>query len=362
MTIERTGGAGGFEASQRRNEAALAAFLLILQGQIGQRGGGAAQQQQTFGQPQQAFGQTQPAFGQPQQAFSWADLLFPQGGFGQSGFSPAVEATPPSLVGRGADTILDANIANAAREVTANGGWKFPTLDSNNTSTILTAVDGGSNRYFSNRSYNGATYLEQTNGTAAEGLREMINNPGDYTIECAAGANLVMKKGLLDTIGDARFNALYPDGIDSLSWFGDIAPSSADYQVSEIAGEFQVPVNGQLVGNLPGEIKPYDIQNDTLEVGELYYFDKPGDRSTALQGWNAIYLGQNPDGSHQFYAQGAGIVTTDLTVVQGGNGQNFVLPDNNTIFGGTYLGGGSSKVDPGVLTLAELGLAQVNRL
>ncbi len=92
--------------------------------------------------------------------------------------------------------------------------------------------------------------------------------------------------------------------------------------------------------NLAGEYALFDpAQGDDLRIGGTYYFDKPGDMTTASQGWNAVYLGRQDNGSHQFWTSDVGVVDVAF-----GSGSSAWMPTSG--FNDYYLG--AAVADPNV--------------
>ena len=82
---------------------------------------------------------------------------------------------------------------------------------------------------------------------------------------------------------------------------------------------------------IDNELEVFDpAKGDRLVPGDSYYFESPGDNSTYLQGWTAIYMGQGDNGSHQFWTHPGGTVSTTLT-----NDGRFVASSGP--FAGDYL-------------------------
>ena len=136
---------------------------------------------------------------------------------------------------------------------------------------------------------------------AADALNDVFNNRQDYAFDCATPMRLLNLKATLDTIGTEDFNqqagrlqlSSWYDQHDSSGFDGGFIAKTRTAQAGEIS------VNG--VSNLQGETALFDTaKGDSLRPGNAYYFDLPGDKTSASQGWNSIYLGRNDNGSYRF--------------------------------------------------------------
>ncbi len=209
------------------------------------------------------------------------------------------------------------------------------------------------NAYFQEVSVNGGMHrLDQVGGTPSDALRDLFENPGQYELDCATGANAVLMKGVLDTVGDDTFDELFADGLDLSGWNLDRGPVYADHITMATDGTASLPTVYGNVESVAGDVAPYDARRDDLVVGENVYFETPGDNDSFLQGWNAVYLGVDPaSGEHLFFSQGAGVMTVELNAVDGPDGGSYITPTvtsqngvptaNGGAVGGTYLGTGS---------------------
>ncbi|PID48469.1 MAG: hypothetical protein CR991_11645 [Proteobacteria bacterium] len=175
----------------------------------------------------------------------------------------------------------------------------------------------------------------------SDAINDVFNNRSAYRFDCATPMPLLNMKSTLDTIGADDFNR-NAGRMDFSSWYDRYDSTTSDGGFSttvRLASAGEVSVNG--VRNLNGETALFDPnRGDKLEIGSSYYFDKPGDNTTANQGWNAIYLGQRENGSHDFWAISRGNVNVRFE-------QNSWIP--STGFNGYYLG-------------AAIGDPNVNRL
>lgn len=164
---------------------------------------------------------------------------------------------------------------------------------------------------------NGSTYMQMrktdNNGQPvkpSDALNDVFNNRSQYKFDCASPMPLLNLKSTLDTIGADQFNK-NAGQLTISSWYDqyDQTKSDGGYsftgRVTQTAGEVRLS-NGTT--SLKGEATMFDpSKGDALVVGNSYYFDLPGDMSTAQQGWNCIYLGQNTDGTQKFWTISAGI-------------------------------------------------------
>lgn len=169
---------------------------------------------------------------------------------------------------------------------------------------------------------------------ASDAIRDVFNNPQDYAFDCATPMPLLNMKTTLDVIGDADFNQRAGQLLFS-SWYDKYDNSYFDggYNIDRVSsiGAGQITVNNR--ENLEGEMGMFDpAKGDKLVLGGVYYFEKPGDNTSALQGWNTVYLGANADGSHRFWATSIGAV--DVNFRDG----SYITSDTNSAFRGHYLG------------------------
>lgn len=164
----------------------------------------------------------------------------------------------------------------------------------------------------------------------SDALNDIFNNRQHYSFDCATPMRLLNLKATLDTIGADDFNQQAGRLLLS-SWYDQHDSSGFDggfITKTRTAPAGAVSVNG--VSNLQGETALFDTtQGNSLRLGDVYYFDLPGDNKSASQGWNAVYLGRETDGSHRFWSTNIGIVTVNFT-------PNTWLPDGS--LAGYYLG------------------------
>ncbi|WP_425425437.1 hypothetical protein [Thiofilum flexile] len=171
-------------------------------------------------------------------------------------------------------------------------------------------VQRGGNRYMVMRS-------TDNNGNAirpSDALNHVFNSRDSYLFDCATPMTLINLKATLDTVGADAFNRNTQGKLTVASWYDPFDNSNFDGgYISRVrtANAGEIVVNGH--ANLAGETARFDTnQGDRLVVGNTYYFDKPGDNSSAVQGWNAVYLGQATDGSHRFWSASIGEVSVSF--------------------------------------------------
>jgi hypothetical protein len=148
---------------------------------------------------------------------------------------------------------------------------------------------------------------------ASDALNDIFNQRDQYAFDCASPMSLLNLKSSLDTIGADDFNKNAGQLMLS-SWFDQYDASQFDGgYISEVrtANAGEISING--IRNLAGETALFDpSKGDKLIAGNAYYFDLPGDTSSAQQGWNALYLGQNAAGGHDFWSNSIGQITVNF--------------------------------------------------
>lgn len=198
-------------------------------------------------------------------------------------------------------------------------------------------VQRGSNRYLLMRATDNSGQAVKP----SDAINDVFNNRQHYAFDCASPMRLLNLKATLDTIGADDFDnkagrlqiSSWYDQHDSSGFDGGFTTKVRTAQAGEIT------VNG--VSNLQGETALFDPnKGDTLTPGGAYYFDLPGDKQSASQGWNAVYLGRNDDGSYHFWSSSVGNVNVTF-------GDNNWLPQGN--FKGYYLG--AVNVNPNIARL-----------
>jgi hypothetical protein len=212
------------------------------------------------------------------------------------------------------------------RSYTASNGQAATetVLERNN---LWEVVQRGANRYLLMRETDNAGRPVKP----SDAINAVFNNRQDYAFDCASPMRLLNLKATLDTIGADDFDS-HAGRLQVSSWYDKDDSSGFDggfstkVRTTTQAGEFSV--NG--VSNLKGETAMFDpAKGDVLTPGSAYYFDLPGDNKSASQGWNAIYLGRNDDGSYHFWSTNIGNVDVNF-------GKNNWLPQD--AFQGYYLG------------------------
>ncbi|TXH66318.1 MAG: hypothetical protein E6Q85_10590 [Thiothrix sp.] len=148
---------------------------------------------------------------------------------------------------------------------------------------------------------------------ASDALNDIFNQRDQYAFDCASPMSLLNLKSSLDTIGADDFNKNAGQLMLS-SWFDQYDASQFDGgYISKVrtANAGEISING--IRNLAGETALFDpSKGDKLIAGNAYYFDLPGDTSSAQQGWNALYLGQNAAGGHDFWSNSIGQITVNF--------------------------------------------------
>jgi hypothetical protein len=242
----------------------------------------------------------------------------------------------------------------------SNPAWRF------NASPTPALYDNSGRPVRSNQFWEIGTFRDGT-GKESEYLKlrpgvdpsaaveDMRANAKNYGFDCATAiraANLVATK---DTVGDAAFNANHQN-----LWVYSLRDSQkldASGQPSNNAGMSDIQLtrdavwhadpngptsrtyqkDGRSVTERGGwELDRYQANNpnDKLMPGDWRYYERGGDVTSANQGWNTIYLGENPPGSgnHQFWHIGAKF--NDRSPGQTGTGME-----------GEYLGAARRTVD-----------------
>ncbi len=170
-------------------------------------------------------------------------------------------------------------------------------------------VERDNNRYLLMRTTNDQGQTIQ----ASDALNDIFNHRDHYAFDCASPMSLLNLKSSLDTIGVDDFNRNAGQLMIS-SWFDQYDSSNFDggYLAKvRTAAAGEITING--IHNLAGETALFDpTKGDKLIAGNAYYFDLPGDTNSSVQGWNALYLGQNVDGSHDFWSNSIGKITVDF--------------------------------------------------
>lgn len=204
----------------------------------------------------------------------------------------------------------------------SNGGWENVTGRNN----YWEVVNRGGNNYLMMRQTDNAGNPVK----ASDALTDLFKNKQNYMFDCATPMTVLNLKSTLDTIGANDFNTRAGRLILS-SWFDpyDTSRNDGGYIAKvRTAPANTITVNG--VSNLAGETALFDTSlGDKLIPGGAYYFDKPGDVTSANQGWNAIYLGKTNSG-YQFWSSALGPINVNFN-----NGT--WIPSSG--YNGYYLGG-----------------------
>jgi hypothetical protein len=147
----------------------------------------------------------------------------------------------------------------------------------------------------------------------SDALNDLFNNKSSYQFDCATPMHVLNLKATLDTIGADDFNS-HAGRMELSSWYDQHDSSNFDGGFNSnvrTANAGEVTVNGKK--NIAGETALFDpSKGDKLVAGGAYYFDKPGDVTSAEQGWNAIYLGQTQNGQHRFWTSSQGEVAVNF--------------------------------------------------
>ncbi|MEB4589420.1 hypothetical protein VSS37_00360 [Candidatus Thiothrix sp. Deng01] len=211
------------------------------------------------------------------------------------------------------------------RAYTTSGGQTSTetVLERNN---FWEVVQRGSNRYLLMRE-------TDNSGNAvlpSDAINDIFDNRQNYAFDCATPMRLLNLKATLDTIGVDDFNG-HAGRLLLSSWYDQHDASGFDggfITTVRTAQAGEINVNG--VSNLNGESALFDpTKGDTLTPGAVYYFDLPGDKQSASQGWNAVYIGRNEDGTYRFWSTNIGTVNVHF------QGSSW-LPEGT--FDGYYLG------------------------
>lgn len=170
-------------------------------------------------------------------------------------------------------------------------------------------VERDNNRYLLMRTSNDQNQTVQ----ASDAINDIFNRREAYAFDCASPMSVLNLKSSLDTIGAADFNR-NAGQLMLASWFDQYDSSKFDGgYIAQVrtANAGEINING--IHNLAGETALFDpSKGDKLIPGNAYYFDLPGDNSSAVQGWNALYLGKNEAGHHQFWSSSIGQISVDF--------------------------------------------------
>lgn len=170
----------------------------------------------------------------------------------------------------------------------------------------------------------------------SDAVNDIFNHREMYAFDCASPMPILNLKATLDTVGADTFNRNMKDPLVLSGWYnpydnfnGNVNNGGYNSQV-RTAPAGTIRVSGH--SNLAGESARFDPnQGDRLVVGNVYYFEKPGDMESSNQGWNAVYMGQE-QGMHRFWVTGVG-----TTSVRFNNDGSWVPAEG--LFEDYYLGG-----------------------
>jgi hypothetical protein len=134
----------------------------------------------------------------------------------------------------------------------------------------------------------------------SDAINDMFNG-GEYSMDCAASANIVLLKAKMDTIGADKFDQQY-NGLAINGWDTGTDPSGM--------GMLQFDGDGPLDG-FSGDPHTLGGSSANLRPGDMAYFRNPDVRQgeSANQGENAIYLGNDGNGEPIFFGNPIGMAT-----------------------------------------------------
>lgn len=142
----------------------------------------------------------------------------------------------------------------------------------------------------------------------ADAVNHIFSNRRDYHFDCATPMRVLNLKATMDTIGADDFNTR-AGRLQINSWFDQHDFSSFDggfRYAGRTAAAGEVSVDG--VPNLAGEYALFDpSRGDKMVLGNTYYFDKPGDNTSSVQGWNAVFIGKRDADTYKFWTPSLGI-------------------------------------------------------
>jgi len=145
---------------------------------------------------------------------------------------------------------------------------------------------------------------------ASAALQDIFTHRENYQFDCATPMRLLNLKATMDTVGADDFDR-HSGRLQLSSWYDQHDNSTFDggfISTVRTAEAGTININGKT--NVSGETALFDpAQGDNLTPGNVYYFDSPGDNTSELQGWNAVYIGASDNGSHRFWSSGIGEVT-----------------------------------------------------
>lgn len=170
-------------------------------------------------------------------------------------------------------------VDNQGRQVQGNEFWEI--RDSVN-------ADGSSRQVMGLR--------QGANAEAA--VNDLFANKKNYQFDCAAAVRVLGLKAELDTVGGNDFNRAH----QGLELYGHHDSYDGNFD----SGAWNITAGPRVDYGAGAEFGAFDSSEDSLKAGDLRYFEKPGDTTTANQGWNAIYLGKDAQGGDRFWRTAGG--------------------------------------------------------
>ncbi|MGE0492201.1 MAG: hypothetical protein AB7S38_23520 [Vulcanimicrobiota bacterium] len=243
-------------------------------------------------QPTHPLSAGQPRFGQSRQPQTRQPLNDFLGG--------QTEPSRPS--GQTREQAFRQNIVKAAEQ--AGDGWAFtpsPTPQLRDDRGRL--VEG--NDYWELARQDDHQVLKLRQGAdASQAVDDLFENKQRYALDCATAIRALGLKAELDTVGRDDFSNAHQD----LSLYGHY--DSFDHSFD--SGAWDITAGPRIDYGAGPEFGRFDSSNDQLVAGDLRYFEHPGDTTTANQGWNALYLGQDENGQDRFWRTAGGAFTGGL--------------------------------------------------
>ena len=173
------------------------------------------------------------------------------------------------------EVTLRVNIAQAARDLAASGANFSATASSDAVNPLLWTLGYGGRMQV--RKF----LADGTIGSPAKAIRDIFSHGEHYGFECATAMMVIFHKAILETVGDAAFDAMFahPRNLTFFRW----EVKDDDYLALE-----KIDKNG-----------------DQLTVGSHYYYKNPdaSEENSAFAGENVIYLGVE-NGRRMFYGHG----------------------------------------------------------
>ena len=148
----------------------------------------------------------------------------------------------------------------------------------------------------------------------SDAVNHVFTQRDEYRFDCATPMRLLNLKATIDTIGADDFNARAGQ-LQINSWFDQHDFSSFDggfRYAGRTASAGEVTVDG--VSNLDGEYALFDpSRGDVMTLGNTYYFEKPGDNTSAVQGWNAVFTGKKDENTYKFWTPSLGTINVHFS-------------------------------------------------